>query len=83
MEKLTLSIHDKEKIERIKVFAKTHNTSVSQLFEKYIDALLAFDQSDIKLSSQLKSLKQPGKRPTQKEIESHLKKRRSRSAPKK
>lgn len=82
MGKLTLSIHDKEKIARVKSFAKTHDTSVSQLFEKYIDALLEFDQSDIKLSSELQSLRQSGKRPSKKEIESHLKKRRHRASSK-
>lgn len=39
MEKLTLSIKDREKIAWIKNFAKTHDTSVSQLFETYVDAL--------------------------------------------
>ncbi len=80
MEKLTLSVQDKEKIIRIKAFAKANQTSVSRLFESYIDALIAFDQAEIKLSDTLHSLKQPGKRPNQKQIENYLMQRRRRSS---
>jgi len=79
MEKLTLSIHDKEKIAWVKAFAKENNTSVSQLFEKYVDSLKAFDQSEVKLSTNLQSLRQPGVRPKEKEIERHLARRRQRT----
>lgn len=82
MEKLTLSIQDKEKIAWVKAFAKAHDTSVSQLFEKYVDTLMAFDQTDVKLSNTLQSLRQPGKRPNQGEIERHLTRRRHRSSTK-
>lgn len=79
MEKLTLSIKDKEKIKWIKTFAKTHQTSISRLFESYMDALQTFDQKEVNLSLNLQSLRQPGKRPTKKQIENHLIKRRHRS----
>jgi hypothetical protein len=37
MEKLTLSIRDKKKIDWAKSFVKMNNTSLSQLFEAYLD----------------------------------------------
>ena len=83
MEKLTLSIRDRGKIAWIKNFAKTHDTSVSQLFEKYVDALKNFDQMEVNVSGKLQALRQPGKRPTEKQIETHLKQRRHRSSTKK
>ena len=82
MEKLTLSIHDKEKIAWVKAFAKKNDTSVSQLFENYVDALKVFDQSEVKLSNKLQSLRQPGARPKEKEIERHLTRRRQRTSAK-
>ena len=78
MEKLTLSIHDREKIAWIKAFAKAHKTSISRLFESYIDALVAFDGKKIVLSKNLRTLRRPGKRPDQKQIEQHLILRRHR-----
>lgn len=83
MEKLTLSIKDKAKIAWIKNFAKAQDTSVSRLFEKYVDALRNFDQTEVNVSSQLQALRQPGKRPTDKQIENYLKQRRHRTSPKK
>ena len=83
MEKLTLSIHEKEKIAWVKAFAKANDTSVSQLFENYVDALRVFDQSEVKLSDHLQSLRQPGKRPSQKQIERHLVRHRQRTSTKK
>lgn len=83
MEKLTLSIHDKEKIAWIKAFAKAHQTSVSRLFESYLDALMAFDQTEVTLSDTLQKLRQPGKRPNQEQIECHMTQRRHRSSIKK
>jgi hypothetical protein len=80
MEKLTLSIRDKEKIDWAKSFVKRNNTSLSQLFEAYLDSLMAFDQKIVTISQELKSLKQPGQRPSEKEIERHLKQRRKRTA---
>lgn len=80
MEKLTLSIQDKEKIVQIKAFAKAHQTSVSRLFESYIEAIIAFDQTEVKVNNTLQSLRQPGKRPDQKQIERHLTGRRHRSS---
>ncbi len=80
MEKLTLSIQNKEKIAQIKAFAKAHQTSVSRLFESYIESLLAFDRAEVKLSDTLQSLKQPGKRPDYKQIDRHLTQRRQRSS---
>ena len=63
MAKLTLSISDKEKIFWIKSFAKTNQTSVSKLFESYLDSLMAFDQKEFALSDRLANLRQPDKRP--------------------
>jgi hypothetical protein len=80
MEKLTLSIRDKKKIDWAKSFVKMNNTSLSQLFEAYLDSLIAFDQKKVTISQELKSLKQPGQRPAEKEIERHLKQRRKRTA---
>jgi len=82
MEKLTLSIGSKEKIAWVKVFAKANETSVSQLFESYVDALMEFDKKEVKLTNTLKTLRKPGKRPSQKAIERHLNRRRQRSASK-
>ena len=82
MEKLTLSIRDREKIEWAKAFAKENETSVSRLFEDYLGALMAFDQREITLSEPLRSLRQPGQRPTDTQIERHLIRRRTRSTPK-
>lgn len=38
---------------------------------------------EVNVSSQLQALRQPGKRPTDKQIENHLKQRRHRSSTKK
>ncbi|CAD5274348.1 MULTISPECIES: DUF6364 family protein [unclassified Imperialibacter] len=78
MEKLTLSVRDKSKISWAKSFAKMNNTSLSQLFETYIDSLIQFDEKKVTLSKEIKSLKQPGQRPNAKEIERHLQQRRNR-----
>ena len=83
MEKLTLSITDKNKIDWIKDFARSHDTNVSRLFDKYVETLMAFEQVDIKISNNLQSLRQPGKRPTQSQIKRHLTQRRKRSSAKK
>jgi len=83
MEKLTLSIQDKERIEWVKDFVRTNNTSVSRLFEDYISSLMAFERAEVKLSDTLKALRQPGKRPGPGEIDRHLTKRRYRSSAKK
>lgn len=80
MEKLTLSIRNKEKIDWVKNFAKTHHTSVSSLFESYVDALKAFDEQELHMSSTLDSLRDPGERPGAEEIEKHLTQRRKRTA---
>ncbi|MCC5931397.1 MAG: hypothetical protein JJU28_19270 [Cyclobacteriaceae bacterium] len=79
MEKLTLSIRDREKITWIKNFAKTHDISVSQLFENYVEALRKFDEMEVKINPRLQSLRQPGKRPTDKQIDIYLQQRRRRS----
>lgn len=76
MEKLTLSIRDAKKIEWAKEFAKKNDTSVSRLFESYLEALMAFDQKKVVLSKKLSSLRQPGKRPSIGQIEKHLVQRR-------
>jgi hypothetical protein len=78
MEKLTLSIRDREKISWIKNFAKAHDTSVSQLFEQYVEALWKFDETEVKISNRLQSLRQPGKRPSDKQIGNYLELRRHR-----
>ena len=83
MEKLTLSIRDQEKIKWIKTFAKENETSVSRLFENYLGALMAFDQREVTLSETLTSLRQPGRRPSEAQIERHMTQRRTRSIPKK
>lgn len=83
MEKLTLSIRDREKIEWAKAFAREHETSLSRLFEDYLKALMAFDQREVVLSETLRSLQQPGQRPGEAQIERHLRRRRNRSTPKK
>ena len=80
MEKLTLSIRNKENIDWVKKFAKAHNTSVSSLFESYVDALRVFDQREVSLSDSLQILREPGKRPKSEEIEAHLTRRRQRTA---
>lgn len=80
MEKLTLSIQDKEKVARIKTFAKENRTSVSRLFESYLDALMAFDQQEVILNDTLQKLRQPGERPSDKQINRHLMQRRRRSS---
>lgn len=79
MKKLTLSIRDQKKIEWAKSFAKEHQTSISRLFEDYISVLMAFDQTEVKLSDTLQSLRQPGQRPSESQIENHLVQRRHRS----
>lgn len=80
MEKLTLSIRDKEKIAWAKTFAKANDTSLSELFERYLESLMAFDQKQVVLSTSLKNLKQSRDRPSDKQIESHLTRRRNRQA---
>lgn len=80
MEKLTLSIRNKEKIVWAKKFAKANDTSLSELFERYLESLMEFDQKQLVLSNSLQSLKQPGTRPSEKQIESHLTRRRNRKA---
>ena len=80
MEKLTLSIRDREKVEWAKTFAKEHETSVSRLFEEYLGALMAFDQREVTLSESLQSLRQPDQRPSDAQIESHLTRRFTRAA---
>lgn len=79
MEKLTLSIRKKENIDWVKKFARAHDTSVSSLFESYVDALRVFDQQEVKLSESLQALREPGKRPKPDEIQKHLTQRRYRS----
>ena len=81
MEKLTLSIRSKEKIALAKTIAKANKTSLSRLFEDYLDALIAFDQAEVNLSKELQALKQsePGKRPSEEVVHSHLVRRRNRS----
>lgn len=79
MNKITLSIQNKEKIARIKSIARTNKTSLSRMFENYIDMLISFDRMHVRLSKTLRSLRQPGKRPNDKEIERHLARKRHRS----
>ncbi|MEM6395886.1 MAG: DUF6364 family protein [Bacteroidota bacterium] len=76
MTKLTLSIQNKEKVEWAKRYANLQKTSLSRLIENYLDALNEFDQREIFISERLKSLRHPGKRPTNKEMERHLESRR-------
>ncbi|WP_162417738.1 DUF6364 family protein [Cyclobacterium roseum] len=82
MEKLTLSIKDKEKIKWAKSFAKEKNTNVSRLFESFLESLMSFEQKEVILSKNLQNLRQPGSRPNQKQIENHLNKRRNRQTTK-
>ncbi len=82
MKKLTLSIRDEQKLNWVKTYAKNHKTSVSRIFEDYIDALMAFDKREVVLNSTLESIRQPGKRPSEKEIEKHLTSRRMRKSQK-
>ncbi|GAB2608990.1 DUF6364 family protein [Belliella aquatica] len=78
MSKLTLSIDNQEVIDWAKSFAKDNNTSVSSLVEKYLLSLKKFNERELILSDRLKSLKDAGLRPSEKEIEKHLSKRRKR-----
>ena len=78
MSKLTLSIDNQEVIEWAKSFAKENNTSVSSLVEKYLLSLKKFKEKEVNLSDSLKSFKDAGLRPSEKEIEKHLSKRRIR-----
>ncbi len=78
MTKLTLSIDNREIIEWAKSFAKDNNTSVSSLVEKHLLSLRKFEEKEVNLSDKLKSLKDPGARPSEKEIEKHLVERRER-----
>ncbi len=79
MEKLTLSIRDKEKVTWAKSFAKEKNTNVSRLFETFLESLMTFEQKEVVLSQNLRNLRQPGGRPSQNQIENHLNKRRNRT----
>lgn len=79
MEKLTLSIRDKEKVKWAKSFAKEKNTNVSRLFESFLESLMTFDQKELVMSEKLQNLRQPGGRPSQNQIESHLSERRKRT----
>ncbi|MEX2564362.1 MAG: DUF6364 family protein [Cyclobacteriaceae bacterium] len=72
MEKLTLSIRDKEKVNWAKSFAKQNNTNVSRLFETFLESIMTFEQKKVVLSQDLQNLRQPGSRPSQKEIENHF-----------
>ena len=58
MEKITLSVRSKEKIASAKAIAKANKTSLSRLFEEYLDALIAFDRVEVTLSDELQALKQ-------------------------
>ncbi len=80
MEKLTLSVRNKEKITSAKAIAKANKTSLSRLFEEYIDALIAFEQIDVTLSDKLQALKQAesDERPSREAIHQHLTRRRRR-----
>lgn len=80
MKKLTLSIKNEDKLNWLKAYAKNNGTSISRIFESYIDALIAFDNREVNLSASLEVLRQPGERPSQKEIEKHLASRRNRKA---
>ena len=80
MEKLTLSIRDKEKVKWAKDFAKEKNTNVSRLFESFLESLMTFEKKEVVLSQSLKNLRQPGARPSQNQIQSHLNKRRNRTS---
>ncbi len=82
MEKLTLSVRDKEKIKWAKAYAKSHDTSISRLFESFLESLVSFEQKKITLSKNLQNLRHPGKRPNQSQIEKHLQKRRRRTSSK-
>lgn len=79
MVKLTLSIKDPELIAWAKNYAKANNVSVSGLFESHIRAIMEFDKKEIFLSPELQNLRDPGQRPTEKEIEKHLIQRRKKS----
>ena len=63
MEKLTLTIRDKEVIKWVKAYAKNHDTNVSRLFESYLESLMTFEQKEVHLSQKLQNLRQPGLRP--------------------
>jgi len=80
MQKLTLSIRDKEKVEWAKDFAKSGNTSLSRLFEEFLSSLKEFDKKEVDLSNELQLLKDPGNRPNSSEIEKHLQQRRKRTS---
>ena len=80
MKKLTLSIKNEKKLNWLKAYAKKNETSVSRIFESYIDALIAFDNREVNLSPSLEALRQPGERPSQREIEKHLNSRRNRKS---
>lgn len=81
MEKLTLSIRSKEKIASAKAIAKANKTSLSKLFEEYLDALIAFDRIEVTLDQELQNLKQSEAdlRPSKEAIHQHLVHRRRRS----
>ncbi|WP_373493414.1 DUF6364 family protein [Aquiflexum sp.] len=76
MEKLTLDIKDMELITWAKNYARSNSTSVRILFESHIRALKEFEKIEVKLSPELQNLRDPGQRPTEKEIEKHLVQRR-------
>lgn len=78
MSKLTLSIDNQEIIEWSKSFAKKNNTSVSSLVENYLISLKNFNESQVIISDKIKSLKDAGLIPNDKEIEKLLIKRRKR-----
>ena len=80
MEKLTLSIRSKEKIASAKAIAKANKTSLSRLFEEYLDALIAFNRFEVTLDKELQALKQPesDKRPGKEAIHNYLTHRRKR-----
>jgi len=80
MEKLTLSIKEKEIIEWAKEYAKENETSVSAIIESYLTSLREFDRREVVLSEKLMGLRDIGNRPTEKEIQIHLNQRRKRKS---
>jgi hypothetical protein len=57
MEKLTISIKEKEIIAWVNEYAKENKTSVSAILESYLKSLRVFDSREVMLSKELQGLR--------------------------
>jgi hypothetical protein len=78
MEKVTLSIYNTKKLTWAKDYAKRQKTTLSEIFDKHLSALMALEALQLEVPETLEVLRQPGERPGETELQRHLSGRRKR-----